>query len=121
MKIIAGTFGVKGAAFISGEQLHIESSKVASYKPQQIKSIELGQHADGRFSMSRALIGAFMLALLLGLVFGGLGIVAGIILGALGGFAVEKTIAADVEFADGNKVRLLCTDRAANKLIRLKG
>lgn len=121
MKIIAGTFGVNGSAFISGGSLHVESSKTASYLPEQIQSVEIDQLVEGRFSVGKALIGAFMLGLLLGLVFGGLGVLAGILIGALGGFAPDKSNAAEVAFTDGNKLRLVCTERAVNKLIRFKG
>lgn len=121
MKIIAGTFGIKGSAFISGGHLHVESSKSGSYLPDQIQSVEIGEYADSRFSMSRALIGAFMLGLLLGLIFGAVGVLAGVLIGALGGLASEKSNSADLEFSDGNKLRLVCTDRAVNKLIKFKG
>lgn len=121
MKITAGTFGIKGSAFIGGGRLHIESSKKGSYLPAQIHSVEVDQLTDKRFSVGRALLGAFLLGLLLMLVAGPIGLLAGVLIGALGGFAADKSNAADVAFVDGNKVRLICTDRAVNKLIRFKG
>lgn len=121
MKIIAGTFGLKGSAFIGGGRLHIESSKKASYTPEQIQSVEVDQLNEKRFSLGSALIGALLLGLILTAFLGGVGLVAGLLIGALGGFVSEKHNAAEVAFVDGNKVRLLCTGRAVNKLIRLKG
>jgi len=121
MKIIAGTFGLKGSAFIGAGKLHVESSKKASYQPAQIASVEAGEVVDKGFSFGRALMGAVILGSLLTLVAGPIGLLAGLLIGALGGFASEKHNAAEVAFIDGNKVRLLCTDRALNKLIRFKG
>lgn len=121
MRITSGTFGIKGSAFIGGGRLHVESSKKASYKPEQIRRVEAGEVSDRQFSLGRALLGAGLLGLLLALVAGPLGLLAGVFLGGLGGFASEKHNAAEVEFDDGNSVRLICTDRALNKLIKFKG
>lgn len=121
MKIIAGTFGLKGSAFIGGGKLHVESSKKASYHPGQLVSVEAGEVVSKGFSLGRAMFGVVVLGLLLSLIAGPIGLLAGVLLGSLGGFASEKQNAAEVAFEDGNKVRLLCTDRALNKLIRFKG
>jgi len=121
VKIIAGTFGVKGSAFLSGGKLHIESSKKAAYRPSDIESLDIDQITDKGFSVGRALVGAALLGLLLMLVAGVLGLMAGLLIGALGGFAAEKHTAAAMSFSDGNKVRVLCTSRAVNKLVGFKG
>ncbi len=121
MKITSGTFGIKGSAFIGGGRLHVESSKKGSYKPEEIRRVEAGEVSDKQFSLGCALMGAAFLGLLLALVAGPLGFLAGVVLGALGGFASEKHNSAEIEFVDGNSVRLICTDRALHKLIKFKG
>ena len=71
MKIIAGTFGIKGSAFLSRGRLYIESSKKAAYLPKDVATLEIDQVADKGFSVGRALVGAALLGLLLMLVAGG--------------------------------------------------
>ena len=120
MKIIAGTFGVNGSAFLSRGKLYIESSKKASYLPKDVASLEIDQVADKSFSMGRALVGAALLGSLLMLVAGVFGLIAGLLIGSLGGFASEKNTIAAISFIDGNKVRVQCTPRAVNKLVLFK-
>ncbi|MGG2399888.1 hypothetical protein ACJRW5_23380 [Pseudomonas sp. SH1-B] len=121
MRITSGTFGIKGSAFIGGGRFHVESSKKASYSPEQILRLEAGEVSEKQFHIGRAVIGAASFGLLFMLVAGPIGALAGVIIGALGGFASEKHNAAEIEFVDGNSVRLICTDRALNKLIKFKG
>jgi len=121
MQVIAGTFGISGSAFIAAGSLHVESVKKGSYKPEDISGLIVQPVIAKGFSIIKALIGAFLLGIILGALLGLIGLVVGVVVGVLGGFYRDKVNAVDINFKDGNQIRLGCTKRAVNKLIRFKG
>lgn len=121
MKIIGGSFGLKGSAFISGKTLAIEADRKADYAAHQLKSVEASQVSSKAFGLLGALVGAVILGALLSMVLGPLGILAGIGLAIAGSFYTTTRNLVSVEFVDGSRVVLECTPRAVTKLFKLKG
>lgn len=120
MKIVGGSFGLKGSAFISGATLAIQSDRKADYRGDQIQAVDAQEVREKAFGMLGAIVGAVLLAILLSMVLGPLGVLAGIALAVAGSFYTTSRNVVSVEFIDGGKVVLECTPRAVAKLVKLK-
>ncbi|MBV2207421.1 MAG: hypothetical protein KUL87_18535 [Pseudomonas sp.] len=119
MKIVAGSFGVKGSAYIAKNAiLAVEGARNVDYRPRQIKSVEARVDADKRFGWGGAIVGGILL-FALGMFFAGLfGALIGVILAVAGSFYSTKRNMAEVEFEDGARVTLECTPRAMDRLVK---
>ena len=118
MRIVGGSFGVKGSAFISGNALMVEGSSKGQYQPAEVRSVSARVDAEKKFGFIGATIGALLLGGL-GMVFLGLfGAIVGVLIAVAGSFYSSKKNLADVSFADGKTLSLECTDRAIGKLVR---
>lgn len=119
MKIIAGSFGVKGSAYIAKNAiLAVDGASRATYRPDQVSRIDSRVDAERRFGWFGAIVGGVLLAGL-GMLFAGLfGAIIGLILAVAGSFYSAKRNVAEVEFDDGRRVTLECTARAMSRLIQ---
>lgn len=120
MKIVGGSFGLKGSAFISGNTLVIEADRKADYPSSQFKSVDADEVSTKAFGLLGALVGAVVLSIVLSMVIGPLGVVAGVGLAIAGSFYTSKRNLVSVEFLDGFRVVLECTPRAVSKLFKLR-
>jgi len=121
MKIIGGSFGLKGSAFVAGSKLIIESSQKAAYEPEQIADVSGRTESSRSFGWGGAIIGGILLGAI-GVMLGGpVGAVIGIVLAIAGSFYSSKRLIAEVKMRDGKSLTLECTNRALDKLIKLSG
>jgi len=119
MKIIGGSFGIKGSAFVAGSKLIIESSQKASYGSDQIADV-IGRSESARgFGFIGAIIGSAMLGVLGAMLAGPLGLVIGIFIAIAGSFYSSKRLIAEVRMKDGKALTVECTGRAMDKLVKL--
>lgn len=121
MKIISGTFGVKGDAFISKDRrLVVNAAKKAIYSNNQITSINTNIEKEKKFAVVGFILGIILFVPIVGLIFGPIGaVVMLIILVVLGFYNDEKNIV-DVCFSDGESIKLNCTNRMIKNLIQFK-
>ena len=121
MKIISGTFGVKGDAFISKDRrLVVNAAKKAIYSNNQITSINTNVEKEKKFAVVGFVLGIIIFVPIIGFIFGPIGaLVMLIILVVLGFYNDEKNIV-DVCFSDGESIQLNCTNRMIKKLIQFK-
>ena len=121
MKIISGTFGVKGDAFISKDRrLVVNAAKKAIYSNNQITSINTNVEKEKKFAVVGFVLGIIIFVPIIGFIFGPIGaLVMLIILVVLGFYNDEKNIV-DVCFSDGESIKLNCTNRMIKKLIQFK-
>lgn len=120
MKIVAGTFGVKGSGFISrDEKLVIEGAKKSAYKQSQIDHIESHTEKDRKLGLLIFILVGVVLGILLGFLYGRGGVITAVILAAIiSAFYSEEKNFVDINFTDGQSVSLDCTPRGVKKLIR---
>lgn len=121
MKIISGTFGVKGDAFISKDRrLVVNAAKKAIYSNNQITSINTNIEKEKKFAVVGFVLGIIIFIPIIGFIFGPIGaLVMLIILVVLGFYNDEKNIV-DVCFSDGESIKLNCTNRMIKNLIQFK-
>jgi len=121
MKIVGGSFGLKGSAFFSRDKLCIEGSRKAEYGPADVRSVAARSETEKKFGLIGCAVGALLLGGL-GLFFLGLfGAILGIVFAVAGSFYSTKKNLADVTFEDGSTLILECTGRAMDKLVRFSG
>ncbi|HET8791805.1 MAG TPA: hypothetical protein VFM75_11410 [Modicisalibacter sp.] len=119
MKIIGGSFGNSGSAFVSRDKLCIEGARKADYSRAQLDSVQSRTEKGRRFHWFTAILGAVILGFALSLFLGVLGVIAGIALAIAGSFHADKRNIVEIALADGNRVTLDCTPRGVKKLINL--
>lgn len=121
MKILGGNFGSSGTAFIrQGSQLVVVGAREAVYTGEQIRNIEANQIKNRKFGIFGFLVGGILLAWLLGMFLGLLGIVLGVGVAIAGSFYNETSNVVQIQFDDGNQVTLDCTSRAVRQLHTLQ-
>ena len=122
MKIVSGSFGVKGSAYIAKNAiLAVEGARSVDYRSHQIKSVEARVDAEKQFGWGGAIVGGILL-FALGMFFAGLfGAIIGVIVAVAGSFYSTKSNMAEVEFEDGNRITLECTPRAIERLVKFAG
>ncbi|MCJ0972678.1 hypothetical protein MST27_04770 [Pseudomonas sp. PS1] len=118
MKIVGGSFGLKGSAFFSRDKLCIEGSRKAEYGPEGVRAVAARSETEKKFGLIGCAVGALLLGGL-GLFFLGLfGAILGIVFAVAGSFYSTKKNVADLTFEDGSTLTLECTGRAMDKLVR---
>lgn len=122
MKIVGGSFGVDGKAFIDKtEQLVVHGAKQRSFAGAEIASVETRIDKQKKFGVVGFVIGAILLAAILGAFLSMLGVVLGIAFAAAGSFYSSKTNLAEIRFTSGDSVSLQCTPAQLKSLVQLKG
>jgi hypothetical protein len=117
MKIIGGSFGLKGSAYFSGKVLVIDSAQKAQYSGESVVSVSARTDSERKFGVIGAAVGVLLFGAI-GLVFFGiLGATAGVVLAVAGSFYSTKTNIAELKFDDGKTLSVECTQRAVNKLV----
>lgn len=117
MKIIGGSFGAKGKARIVENYLEVLGAKRADYKRSDVSSVSLRQEKEKHFGFVGAIIGAVLFGFLGALVFGPIGMIAGLAFAIAGSFYKTSRYLADLEFKDGLKLTLEPSKREATKLL----
>jgi hypothetical protein len=121
MKIIGGTYGLTGSVWISHDnKLVVNGARKKAYQPSEIKKATASQTKNRSFGCFGFIVGAIMLALLIGMFFGPIGALIGIILAGAGSFYTSTKHLLHVEFTDENSVIIECTPRFISKIISLK-
>lgn len=119
MKILGGSFGVTGSAFISRDQkLVVEGASKGIYSPEEIKSVVASVTKEKKFGIFGFLVGAILLSVILGIFFNVVGVVIAIVIAIAGSFYSESKNIVDVQFKDKKSVTLECTPRGVKKLIQ---
>lgn len=118
MKIVGGSFGLKGSAHLSRDNcLVVEGSARAIYPKGSAQNAYARSDKDKKFGCAGFVIGAVILSAILGLLFNIVGIIIGVVLAAAGSFYTLKHDFVDLEFKDGKKISLECTPRGVKKLM----
>lgn len=118
MKIIGGSFGASGKARFSGKYLEVLGTKKADYKGADVSSVSVRQEKERHFGLIGAIIGAVILGFIGTMVFGIIGMIAGLAFAIMGSFYKTRRHFADVEFKDGLKLTLEPSEHEAKKLIK---
>lgn len=121
MKIVGGTFGVEGDAFInSAGELVVRGAKERRFPGTEIASVDTRVDKEKKFGCFGFVIGSILLAIPLGIFLNIFGLILAIVIAGAGSFYANKTNIADVKFASGDSVSLECTPRQVKKLVNLK-
>ncbi|UJS26005.1 hypothetical protein [Thiothrix winogradskyi] len=121
MKIISGTFGVKGDAFISKDRkLVVNAAKKAIYSNNQITSINTSVEKERKFAVIGFILGMIIFVPIIGFIFGPIGAIAMLIILVILGFYNDENNIVDVCFSDGESIKLNCTNRMIKNLIQFK-
>lgn len=121
MKIIGGSFGLKGKARFAGSTLEVIGTKKADYRGADITALSFRTEGQKKFGLIGAIIGAVVLGFIAGLFLGPIGWLIGIVLAIAGSFYSTKKHYADLEFSDGAKLNVELNDHEAKKLVKLRG
>lgn len=118
MKIVGGSYGVNGSAYISRDQcLVVEGSARKVYPKGSATSASARSDKNNKFGCMGFAIGAVLLSIMLGAFLNLLGVVIGIAVAAAGSFYTLKNDFVDIEFNDGKKISLECSPNGVKKLI----
>lgn len=121
MKIIAGSFGVAGDAFISKDRkLVVEGAKKKIYSFGQIQSVNTNIEKERKFAVVGFILGIVIFVPLVLVFFGGIGAMIMLLILFLGAFYSDKNNIVDVCFSDGESIKLSCTNRMVKNLIQFK-
>lgn len=121
MKIVGGSFGVDGAAYITGaSDIAILGAREAIYPASAIRSIAARVESERKFGVIGFILSVIILSVMLGLVLGVLGVVIAVVVAIAGSFYSKKRHVVDISFTDGNSLSLECSKGAANRLSALR-
>jgi uncharacterized membrane protein len=118
MKVIGGSFGVQGRAFIKNQRLYIKASEKLFYEADQVAHIDTRTESERRFQVVTAIIGGIALCIVLGVFFSVIGVLVGVAVAIAGSFYTERRAIADVEFKDGKRVTLEGSPKGINRLLQ---
>jgi len=117
MKIVSGSFGASGSAYLSRDaRLVIEGQARGVYTGDQIGAIEARTEKERRFSIVSFLLGLVVVGGVLTVLFNVIGLLVGIVLAVFGSYYGDSKTIVDVTLTDGKTVALECTPRAVKKL-----
>lgn len=117
MKIIGGSFGLSGRATLQdGDYLIINGALKAKYSPMQVEAVSATEQKERKFGILGFLIGAPILAAMLGVFLGVPGAIIGIVVALAGSFYSTKSRTVRVRFNDGGEVLLKCSKSDVNRL-----
>ncbi len=121
MRIIAGTFGVSGDAFISKDRkLVVDAAKKTIYSNSQIKSVNTSIEKEKKFAIVGFVLGVIIFVPLIWIFFGGIGAMIMLLILFFGAYYNDKNNIVDVLFVDGESIKLNCTNRMVKNLIQFK-
>lgn len=121
MKVVGGTFGTSGSAFIgAGNTLVVQGAKERRFAGSDITALNARVEKEKKFGCFSFIVGAVIFSLLFGLVLGPLGVIIGLVLAGFGSFYANKTNVVELSFSSGESVTLECTSRQVKKLVNLK-
>ena len=118
MKIVGGSFGVKGHAFMSRDIFAVEGSTKKDYRAHEIVSVNARVERSKGFGIFGFIIGAVVFSLIGAVVLNILGAIIGFVIALAGSFYTNTVNVVDVEFRDGKKLTAEGTPRAVDKLTR---
>ncbi len=118
MKVIGGSFGLKGSAYIAGPRLIVEAAQKASYSPEQVSGVVSRTEKERKFGIMGAVAGAVLLGALGTMFLGVAGAVIGIVVAIAGSFYSSTRNVCEVTFSDGKTLALECTAKAVTKLVK---
>jgi len=118
MKIIGGSFGNRGSAYIADKQLVVEGARKAYYEPPQVQRVQTRIDAERRFGLIGAVVAGFILAVVGWFILAIFGALIGVAIAVAGSFYTSKKNIAELTFTDGSTLSLECTPRAIEKLVR---
>lgn len=121
MKIVGGTFGTSGGAYLSNDgYLVIKGAKSINYRPGELVSLVAEQKVESKTSVLSILFGV-VITIVLTVFFSLIGLVVGLLLTYFGSRYKSKDDVVNLEFTDGERVVLECTPRQVKKLVQFKG
>lgn len=117
MKVIGGSFGLKGRAEVANLGLGVYADAEGIYQWKDIESVNATQSKEKHFGIGSFLVG--------GLIFGGIGLVLmgivggvlGLLFAVAGSFYSTNKRGAEVKFNDGKTVSLKGSAREVKKLV----
>lgn len=118
MRIVGGSFGLNGKAKIVGQIIEISGQKTKSYKTYDIERVNVRNESKRKFAAFSAVIGIIVFGLI-GMIFGPIGALIGVILAIAMSFYTVKGQFAEVQFSDGSNVSLKVKKSEAKKLVQL--
>ncbi|WP_444893423.1 hypothetical protein ACJJIE_02490 [Microbulbifer sp. TRSA001] len=122
MKIISGSFGVEGSAYISRDNyLVVEGASKVIYSPDKIKSVSSQKVKEKKFGLFGFLLGAIILSIVLGMIVGFIGVGIAVVLAYLGSFYSDSKNNVEVKFLDEKSVVLECSPGGVKKLTQFAG
>ena len=118
MKIIGGSFGLKGSVYLSRDKrLVIEGATKGIYSADQINKAVSRVVVQKRFGVGGFIVGFLVLSVILFIWINYYGIVVALVLSWLGSSYSDKVQIVDLDFADGNELSVECTPRGVKKLL----
>lgn len=118
MKITGGSFGIGGDAYCRGSNLVIYGAVKATIPIAELTAVNTNLKEEKKFGAGGFIVGGAMLAALLGYLFGPFGILAGIILAALGSFYTSSKNLAQIDMSGGERLDVECSRREISKLVK---
>lgn len=119
MKIVGGSYGLKGSAHIVGSTLIVNGTKKAECPSSSFKSVKARQDSDKKFGIVGAIIGSFIFGWVGLYLSGFLGAVVGVAISIAGSFYSVKKRFVDIELVSGESVTLQCSSGEVDSLLRL--
>lgn len=118
MKIVGGSFGIKGSAYVAGSVFAVEGATKKDYRSNEIASVDARVEKKRSFGIVGFIVGAVLFTIIGMMVFGFIGGLIGFILSVAGSFYTTKTNVVDVSFTDGKTLAAEGTDRSIRNLVK---
>jgi hypothetical protein len=120
MKIVGGSFGLKGNAKIQNEHLILKGAREATYHAVQIKTLAAITDKERKFGILGFLVGFLFFGVVLFLFFGPLGLLVALIFSVAGSFYTQKSNVVTIIFDDGETMDLAGSGREVKRLVAMK-
>ena len=120
MKIVGGSFGASGNAYVTEEgTLAVGGATPDEFTAGEIRSATASTRKDRKFSAFSMLLGLVTITVLLTLFFGPIGLVAGVVVSIAGSFRNKTVRLVHVQLEDNRSVELSGNAGDINSIVRL--
>lgn len=121
MKIVSGSFGIKGKARIVAGALRVTGARSNMYSPANIAAISASVERERGFGLGGCLLGCLLFGGLGAAAFGVIGLAGGMLLSILGSFYSRKRNLVHIDFDDGQQLALECSGAGVKRLMAFAG
>ena len=121
MKIVGGTFGTRGYAWLRKDQsLDIKSDRKRVYPQESVRRVEARTESQKNFGCFSFIFGAIIFGAIFGFLIPGIGIIIGLVIAVALSFYTTKKQIVEITLGDDEKVVVECAGWQVRRLVGIK-